>query len=236
MRDIEGSGVFNGVTPIDFEVSDVRLSKRLGGVGLLRIPTNSELKLPDETGIYACFPFPSWSLCLRHNSLYQYDERHGGCPRCPRSGEKARSKFETIPFVLACPEGHMDDVDWRRLINHRLVNCQPRFFSWTGGGSTLGNVEIECPSCQQSVNMGEVYRNSHPCSGRHPERGPDRPGCSVRARVLQRNASNLRMVDTASSLTIRPNETVLRPDLPPSRIGGPGFWVGLGWNLSGGNL
>ena len=24
-------------------------------------------------------------------------------------------------------------------------------------------------------------------------------------------------------------------DVPPSKIGGPRFWMGLGWNLSGGN-
>ena len=214
MRDIEGSGVFSGVglSVTDFEISDIRLSKRLGSVGLLRIPTNSEIGVPDENGIYACIPFPDWSLCVPHDILYKYDDRYGGCPNCPKMGsgkDRARSRSEAVPFVLACPDGHLDDIPWNRLIDHRSEKCPQRFLSWVGGGSSLRNVDIQCPECRLSVNMGDVYRNSHPCSGRQPELGADRPGCSTRARVLQRNAANLRMVNTATSLTIRPNETVL---------------------------
>jgi len=210
MRDIDGSGVFGADPVADFEISDIRLSKRLGGVGLVRIPTNSERNLPDQEGIYASNAFPEWSLCVRHENIYQYTDHVGGCPDCPRGREdKPRSRAEAIRFLLACPDGHMDDLDWPRLMNHRDNRCPPRYLKWQGGGGALRNVRIVCPVCNEGVNLSRIYTENSRCSGRQPEIGNARPGCPTRARVLQRNAANLRIADLATSLTIPRNDTIL---------------------------
>lgn len=214
MRDIQGSHIFENRSPGDFEVFDIRLRRRLGNSSLVRIPTNAELQRPEQEGIYLSNEFPEWSLCVSHGIIYRYTAENGGCPKCPKSANpriiRSRSRGEAISFIRACLEGHMDDLDWLKLIpSHRSSNCRPKYLQWNGGGSSLRNVTIQCPQCHDSANMGEIYIRPHRCSGRFPERGDSQMDCKARSRILQRNSTNLRMVKPVTSLTIPPLDTKL---------------------------
>jgi len=195
--------------PEDFEVTHQRMSQGyLGGARIFRLPSNDELGIDSRTYIYRTKPFPEWALCTEHWILYRSD---AGCPRCRG---RHRGRREAIRFVRACPAGHLDDVDWDYIV-HRGSSCTGSgWYYWHSRGSGLRDIEIECPRCHKRVNFGWAYRQEWPCSGRYPERepprsSPSRPGCSERAVIIQRQASNLYIPEIVTLFTVPPRATVL---------------------------
>ncbi|MDE3075107.1 MAG: DUF1998 domain-containing protein, partial [Chloroflexota bacterium] len=202
----------------DFDITDPRLSQAvLDGAGIVRLPTNAELGVPDSTSIYDTRAFPLWSLCEDHHVLYRY--RVGstrGCLRClngPQWDVWSKSRREAIRFVRACPEGHLDEVDWVGMIAHGKPKCRPEYLLWGGAGGALRNIDVQCPDCGESINLGTAYARDWPCSGRLPETGQQGTGACPRgtrpASIVQRGAANLRVPDLASAITIPPLDTPL---------------------------
>lgn len=223
---LEQAGIFNQNRRItDFEITDQRLSQALlQGAGVVRLPSNAEVGVTDQYALYSTKRFPSWSLCLKHGRtgiLYQKRANDNvACPSCgPMSGNTeawAQSNRQAIRFIRACPDGHLDDVDWVGIIRHSQHSCNPSFLHWTGGGGALKNIEIVCPICRERINLGRAYSTAWACSGRLPEReqpsgggGAIRPGCSREARIMQRGAANLRISEIQSAVTIPPRSTRL---------------------------
>jgi hypothetical protein len=163
--------------------------------------------------------FPSWALCSYHQILYL--KRRGArnprqaCPRCqPLSSEVdawQRVRQQAIRFVQVCPRGHLDDVNWVGIIQHQKQPCQPAYLNWRSGGSSLRNIDNVCPDCEGFINLGFAYSGrTWQCSGRYPEYKSVRTNaCDAEAKMLQRGASNLRMPELYSSLTIPPVDTRL---------------------------
>lgn len=215
IRSLDQAGLFSAHPPSRFEITDRRLSvSLLGNARILRVPSNAELGVPDSDRIYSTAAFPGWSLCVRHGVLYQKRASDNqACPRCGPHHDSfsawRQAHREAIRFVRACEAGHLDDVDWMRVVPHSAPNCQPPYLTWTGGGGALRNVEISCPICSAHINLGAAYSRDWPCSGRQPEHGTARPGCQRPARIIQRGAANLRLAELQSALTIPPTTTRL---------------------------
>ncbi len=220
IRTVDLSGVFQGRQMTDFEITDQRLSNALlGGAGIVRLPSNAELGLPESRAIYKTRRFPSWSLCTRHHILYhKFANDNKACPNCPPLEDASdawdQANRQAIRFVRACPSGHLDDVDWVGIIKHTSDGCRPSYLLWKGSGA-LRNIQIECPLCHASINLGTAYSRDWVCSGRFPEReaqsgGILRPNdCQEDARIIQRGAANLRVVEIQSALTIPNCDTKL---------------------------
>lgn len=214
----------SSLSPVSFEISDRRMSQALlSGARIFRLPSNAELGLDQEKAIYYTKPFPEWKLCQNfqgHNGqsiLY----RGYRCPVC-RQG----TRQEAIRFIRACRSGHMDDVDWSHLVHSNSSSCShDTWFFWIGEGGSLGKVRILCPKCKKQINLGKAYKESWPCSGRYPEREflntpPIRPGCSENSRIIQRQASNLRIPElrTLFSISNKYTPTILHNLLQLSPI------------------
>jgi len=227
---LDQSGLFNSRDPEDFEITDKRLSKSLlGGAGIVRLPSNAELGETEGRWIYNTKRFPSWSLCVRHRILYRKTQSDvKACPRCDGFSTPndawSQANRQAIRFVLACPQGHLDDVDWIGLVHQNNPGCTPSYLIWRGGGGALRNITIQCPICNRSINLGTAYSRTWRCSGRFPEREPVsgsqpvRPGCSAEARILQRGAANLKISEIQTALTIPPRDTRLHRLLEISAI------------------
>jgi len=220
---LEGSQIYQGLRLTDFEITDQRLSRALDNCGILRLPTNAELGLPEFTEIYRTYAFPSWSLCVTHGILYRVNRNtRTGCPRCTRPGSDSelfqKARVEAIRFVRACRDGHLDDLDWVSMTSHTHPACTPSYLRWEGGGGALRNVNIICPQCGGSFNLGEAYSREWPCTGRLPEYGYDRPGCNEKARIIQRGAANVRIPELRSAITIPRLDTRLHTILGKSPI------------------
>ncbi len=204
------SSIFNSLrlNVQDYEIADDRLSRmELGGAGILRLPTNAELRTPEEEPIYWTERFPFWCLCINHQPgdiLYRADT---GCPRCPQAVAHARRQKagkEAIRFVLICPHGHLDDIDWNRLVHGNAGGCAPDHYVWRGGGGALRNMSISCPDCPATASFGVAYGRPWRCSARYAEDGarPPQSTCGEDARIVQRGAANVRVARVVSALTI----------------------------------
>lgn len=189
--------------PRDFEIVDDRLSRaELRGARIARIPTNAELEWPTDDPVYPTERFPYWALCIRHPPVQILYPVRTGCPRCP-PGQRSLAGTAAIRFVLACPAGHLDEVNWGRIVHPAGGTCRPDHYMWHGGGRALRHVSIECPLCGSRQNFGGAYGRPWPCTGRQAEiEQPRSPGCTEDARIMQRGAANLHMPVVASALTI----------------------------------
>lgn len=212
---LEHARIFTSDHPATaFEITERRLSRALlGGASIVRIPSNAELGFSDTQWVYHTISFPSWALCTRHHVLYQKRTPLRACPRCNPYGHDAQAwkqvRQQAIRFVQICSRGHLDDVNWPGIIEHRNPGCQPSYLEWRGSGSALRNIEIVCPACRGHMNLGYAYGRAWPCSGRFPERESGRLGCDAEARMIQRGAANIRMAELYSALTIPPTDTPL---------------------------
>jgi hypothetical protein len=217
---LEYSEVFTSDRPIhNFEITDSRLSSALlEGAGIVRLPSNAELNLAESWSLYNTFPFPAWALCTRHHVLYIKRPDDGSnpnkaCPLCPafrnRSDAWQAIRRQAIRFIIACPNGHLDDVNWIDLIQHKEDCSRPSHLFWEGGGSALRNINIVCPGCRRGINLGVTYSRELRCSGRLPERDIRHDQCDAQAKMIQRGAANLRIPELHSALTIPPSDTRL---------------------------
>lgn len=214
---IEQSDLFNQQRQVqDFEIREERLPRALlNGSGIFRIPSNAELGEIDSLSLYNTKRFPTWSLCPRHQILYKKMQSDNiACIRCGVLSSQAeawnQANRQAIRFVTACPDGHLDDVDWVKVAHNRNHNCHPAYLLWRGGGGALKNISIECPLCEDSGNFGFAYTRDWECTGRYPEREttsagqPVRSGCTKIAKIIQRGAANLRISEIKTALTIPP--------------------------------
>ena len=218
-------GLFNDPTIMveDYEISDSRLSEGiLNGARVFRLPSNAELGKKEDIPIYRTKIFPNWNLCVNSNRHSDggtddvYILYHSSQQKCPVCNEQFSKNKQAVRFIAACPEGHLDDFDWHYFIHNGKKQCNNRdWFRWIGGGSSLSNIFLTCPECKsKSKSLEQAYRGKWPCHGRFPERESFREQspwkqCDARARIIQRQASNLRVTDLVSLFTIPPRDTAL---------------------------
>jgi hypothetical protein len=216
----------SSIAPGSYEIYDQRMSQGLLNVArIFRLPSNAELTIPEDRPVYRTNPFPYWQLCINSSShkgnfyvLYQGS-------RCPVCGDASRGRRQAIRFIKACPAGHMDEVDWYVLAHGDGASCQhTKWFRWYDGGGSLSNIRIECPVCgSKRISLGEAYRKDWTCMGRFPERelpgtAPYRPECNMKAKIIQRQASNLRIPELLTLFSIPPRHTRLHGLLQISSI------------------
>lgn len=192
-----------------FEILDIRMTHLVNGAGIFALPSNAALKKNDNQYIYKTMEFPVWRICSDrkfHNSSILYDgyNSNGSCPLCSKRGEPIR-------FIAACPDGHMDDIPWNFFVHGKGNKKCKGWFRWLGGGSSVKNIVIECPDCHKRISMGNIYSRKWRCSGRFPER--DYSGsfgmgeCESNMAVIQRQATNLRIPEVVTLLTIPKYDT-----------------------------
>ena len=210
-------------SPVQYKIQDDRMSKGiLDGASIFRLPTNAENGLAGETAIYKTKPFPNWQLCLNRHSHPQNSDILYLRNTCPVCSDPYGGRLDAIRFVMVCKKGHLDDVGWDYLV-HENNDCShanvgnidtslknPYVFLWRRTGGALKDINIECPRCGTKKNFGEsYYKKNWKCSGRNPEREttqqkPSRPmTCDSAAKIMQRQAANIRMPEIKTLLSIQ---------------------------------
>lgn len=224
---LDRSGLFPDYSPTQFEITDLRLSQGLlNGAGIVRIPSNAELGETSSAWVYRTDRFPSWSYCVSHHILYRKSaDSVYACPQCVPLAHPGTAwnvaQRQAIRFIMACPAGHMDDVNWPGIIAHTRPHPPPDFLRWRANGGALRQIDIQCPDCSGSINLGLAYGRPWPCSGRYPETGHERPGgCHHTAKMIQRGAANVRLPELRTAVTIPPRATPLHRILEQQSVQG----------------
>jgi MrfA Zn-binding domain len=186
------------------------------------------------------YRFPEWVFCPMCKTLkpiYKLPNRKDKkCARC-------KVKYVPVRFVVACPNGHLDDFPWNWWV-HRGKSCdKPKLkINTTGRTTSLAGIEITCdnPDCKMSRSLERIFdRNAlkgFRCWGRRPWLGPgNKEECTETPRVLQRGATSVYYSQTESAISIPPySERIYSfinglqfsvDDIPDSAL--PGLFTGV---------
>ena len=219
-------GLFGGdMNPEDFEIQDGGMLKAaLGGKRIFNMPSKEMMETAGVERPYRTAPFPRWRMCVNasgHEGAYLLYHSRGRqsspCPACGAGNPGATR------FVMACPGGHMDEVNWHGLVHggnecggtarglpHALSRDDTFYYRSSG---PISSVVLECPRCGAKGGLRGAYGRWWRCSGREPEseppgsRKPRRPGCTLKSRIIHRQASNLRVPVVETHFTTGPHVT-----------------------------
>ncbi len=199
-------------------------------------PGGEDLNNPDRRWIKA-FRFPEWFTCSNEKCWEdggQMPRRDGARPRrllhasvlesgghrC--KGKGAASKVQPVRFVRACRLGHVDDLDWIRLVHRKDEHKECRRFNlWideAGASGDLNDVRVACSGCGASLRMSlatQLFTEDGPtlgfCSGKQLWLGGNaNEDCKETMRFLLRSASHAYFPVTASVIHIPDAEALLR--------------------------
>ncbi|GAA5262790.1 DrmB family protein [Methanocalculus sp. MC3] len=202
-----------------FEINDVRLCNYIqksanaeNKARIVALPSNAGLEKKQNTRVYATQVFPIWKICYGRKKVKKHSPiLYSGqeCPLCHTDEDSG-----VVRFVAACSAGHLDEVDWNYAI-HQSRDCKPQYYYWKTSGSSLANIEIECPKCHLKTTMQDIYKMDFFCTGRFPEKEsassnyspyytkPNRnQNCKKNMKITQRQSASLRIPDTITLLTI----------------------------------
>lgn len=202
---------------------DLRTSRRLDEPRLARrlrvdgFRTPPYLNGKEEFGGVPARVFPEFLICPACRRLAPYDRfsfsssfsdftcRDSKCPG------KGRARAYPARFMVACPNGHLDDFPWHRYVHGPGIECDEELIlEDTGETGALTDLWVKCPLHKKSENVGRAFgetgRERLPtCSARRPWLGDTDPrGCRHRPRVLLRGASNAYFPIVESALSIPP--------------------------------
>lgn len=197
----------------EHEIKDASALNQLSQVHdsprIFKVPTNAELHFKDSKDIYSLEIFPRWAVCMAHSGspiLGKMREKgYMNCPECAAQG-KPQLRLTGIRFVIACTEGHLNDVDWQALVPRNNQDCRHEYFEWIGEGQTARELRVNCRRCGSTIRLSDVYKmsraNEIPCAGFFAEDGSEHHECGLPARLILRSSSSLRMPEVQSTLTI----------------------------------
>ena len=207
-----------------YEIKDVRMNQLLDdgkdwSNHLISIPSNTAIDDDEPPVIYSTVVFPAWHICYeRDPAILYFDKFENKHCQAYDEEECENCKKATNPnvrFIRACPNGHMDEVDWPEEVHlNGKKDCgHNKFFYWKSNGSTLEDIKIVCPICESETNIRKVYRKI-PCTGRLPEREKlegdgrlkytkaDYNECKEQMSVIQKQSTQLRLAVTRTLLRI----------------------------------
>ncbi len=190
-------------------------------IHLFSMPSNSSQNIEKGNGSYYTYVFPTWKICNdKHDGIgtILYDSLHSKNNMCPICGEDPSTN---VRFVLACCDGHLDDIPWDYAVHGSDNSCHPRYYLWNDRGSSFSDIEIKCPDCGKTKTMDEIYLDvSFKCTGRYPEKqGPlfdknsesyarfsnftdesKKSDCDHYMKIVQKQSTSLRVPNTITLL------------------------------------
>ena len=198
-------------------------------IHIYSIPSNAAQGLSNFKGSYRTSIFPTWQVCHNHKKHKDgvsilYDSLVSENNKCPVCGKDTHSS--SVRFVLACPEGHLDEVDWDYAIHHKNncnPNCSPDYYIWKPKGTGYSEIFVQCsnPHCKAERSIAEIFNEiNFLCTERQPENedpkifsnnvffsDPDIKPIEERGkkhymRIVQRQSTSLRVAKTLSVLKI----------------------------------
>ena len=173
--------------------------------------------------------FPTWFVCERIETP-TIDGEHKRGRRLvrwqdldPASGRRRfvhddAKKDEVTPlrFVGACPNGHLQDIDWRRLLHPGGRCLEAMWLTDRGTSGLLGDLEIVC-GCGAKLSLRDATKPGRLglCDGHMPWISAHaREDCAIdgrptQLRLLSRSATNAYFAQTISVISLPTGEDEL---------------------------
>ncbi len=107
------------------------------------------------------------NTCRRMLRAEPDDSSNKYCDVCStvKKGKKSRRKVLQIPFFLICTAGHIEELDWQRVIHaHCDHSCESSEIK-INSGINMRSINAKCIQCECSYTDSEVKQT---CSGQQP--------------------------------------------------------------------
>jgi hypothetical protein len=148
--------------------------------------------------------FPRWFVCDTiqgdppdRRRLVRFQQLEAPKRLEYRGDDGKRRRVSPIRFVCGCEDGHLQDVEWRRIVHQGAgarAGCQDPL--WLEDGGTTGDprqTRINC-ECGASLSLNDLFLPGRlgQCGAEWPwiDSGRDPNGCTQMLRLLTRSATN----------------------------------------------
>jgi hypothetical protein len=160
------------------EVDMPRLS-RLLGVGFRKAPICEKRGDVEVGGRLPAVRFPKRMYCRKcRRMFYEPDMQAGDDLICPEPEcRKQPSSLVSMPWVVICANGHMDDVPWFSLVHQdakdpgKTCKAYDALYFMPAKGKEAP-LRVECRSCKASLPLTRLRAPDllckHKCEGRQP--------------------------------------------------------------------
>ncbi|MBV7329049.1 DUF1998 domain-containing protein [Chloroflexi bacterium TSY] len=164
--------------------------------------------------------FPRWLLCpscqllapIRANLFtLKTNEYHPERARYVHEGCDRAKNPAAVParFLVACPNGHVDDFPWIEFVHRGPTNCRAvlRLIEFGPSGEAR-DVMARCDTCGDSRRLSDAFGNRGKafmpmCRGRRPHlRDFEDEPCTFQSRTILLGASNLWFPDVLTALSV----------------------------------
>lgn len=163
-----------------------------------RKPPSADERQPSPANGIQVLEFPRWFVCqnpacralVRANGLDRVGTEHRH--RCAGASGKAE-RCVPVRFVVACPRGHLADLEWTWWAHERQVCNAPQLRLDEGASGDFSEIEVACGGCGKRRKLIEltVKDRQDRCSGERPWLGHEgKEPCTENQRFLVRTASN----------------------------------------------
>lgn len=187
------------------------------------VPPEANMSDPSSSLAHIGVPvalFPRWMFCPRCQRLaplstglferrddpYRPDRTryiHTNCDKADRPS--------VVParFLVACPNGHLDDFPWIEFVHRGPTDCKAclRLIEF-GPSGEAHDLEVRCDTCNQRRRLAEAFgeegrtRMPH-CRGRRPHlRDYEEKACDAQVTTILVGASNLWFPAVVTTLAI----------------------------------
>lgn len=144
--------------------------------------------------------------------MIEYDSVSEKSPKGMRHkfpGGPAKAGLNPVRFVASCPNGHLEDIDWRGVVHRRSGGRECRqALSWVESGVSADPdaIRIRC-ACGAQVSLAELHIEGflRTCTASHPWLNPRRQSgdeCGETLRLLARSATNAYFPQTVSLISL----------------------------------
>ena len=148
--------------------------------------------------------FPRWFVCdaiageqPNRRRLVKFQQLEAPKRLQHRGDDGRRRDVSPIRFVCGCEDGHLQDVDWRRVVHQNIPEraaCQePLWLEDCGTSGDPRQTRVFC-ECGASLSLQDLFQPGRlgRCQAEWPwiddQRDPD--GCQLMLRLLTRSATN----------------------------------------------
>lgn len=200
----------NAFQPIEEPRLARLLHQRLVGDHRLGVNRPPELRSPpiDPNDRRAARPsveapvFPEWFVCdviegdtPGHRRLVRFPDLKPPARLEHVAEDGKRRRASPVRFVCGCTKGHLQDIEWRRILHADGATCREQMWLVDAGTSAdPRDTRVEC-ECGQSLTLEELFqpRRLGPCRGERPwigDRDPTACDAPKGLNLLTRSATN----------------------------------------------
>ncbi len=208
------AGIDDWNTATSLMISEPRLQKALR---VRHFKTPPYLDPDSQLGGVPARIFPQFLVCPRCNRLARHNEfefTERGSQHICKDGNclgKGNARAYPARFMVACPNGHLDDFPWHHWVHPESADCSSTLrLEDSARTGSISDLAVYCGEHDARMLFASAFGKAGAerlpaCTGNRPWLSDSDPEpCDQPLRVLLRGASNAYFSVTASALSIPP--------------------------------